>query len=521
MARPFVVPEVAVARAGRHDQVVVADRALHRFSRHRRAATSIASASASSTRTFGGMPEDPADRRRDVAGRQRRGRHLVEQRLEEMVVMPIEQRDAHPFAAQDFRGREPAESAADDHDASGSTLQYTDGERMKTATSTLASEHNVATVCPLDCPDSCSLDVTVQDGRITDDRRLARRTRSRAATSAPRCGAFRSGCTAPIACSIRPSARDRKGWPAFTRVTWDDALGTIAERMRDAREQWGGESILPYSYGGSNGLLTQDTSDATLFRRLGASRLARTVCAAPTGAANLAMYGKMASVVYQDVPEAKAIVLWGANPSASGIHLVPYIREAQRRGARADRDRSAHDAAGQAGRHSSGRPPRHRSAGGARNPPLSVRGRARGHRVPRRAHARARIGCANARCRGRSNARRPKPGIDADRLRAAAEAYAAATPRADPLRLGTGAQPQRRQRVDGHPGAAGGRRKVRRARRRLHDEQLGIVGHHAPWIGAAGAADPHRQHEPARARARRRDRIRRSRCCSSTTTTRR
>ena len=78
--------------------------------------------------------------------------------------------------------------------------------------------------------------------------------------------------------------------------------------MREAREQWGGESILPYSYGGSNGLLTQDTSDATLFRRLGASRLARTVCAAATGAANIAMYGKMASVTYLDFRDARLIV---------------------------------------------------------------------------------------------------------------------------------------------------------------------------------------------------------------------
>ena len=123
-----------------------------------------------------------------------------------------------------------------------------------------------------------------------------------------------------------------KGHGSFTRASWDDALGLIAERLNEARERWGGESILPYWYGGSNGLLTQDTSDATLFRRLGTSRLARTVCAAPTGAANLAMYGKMASVAYEDYPEARLIVLWGINPSVSGIHLVPYIREARRRG---------------------------------------------------------------------------------------------------------------------------------------------------------------------------------------------
>ena len=125
-----------------------------------------------------------------------------------------------------------------------------------------------------------------------------------------------------------------KGRGTFERVSWESALSLIAQKMLEARERWGGEAILPYSYGGSNGLLTQDTSDATLFRRLGASRLARTVCAAPTGAANMGMYGKMASVTYQDYPEARLIVVWGANPSASGIHIVPFIREAQQRGAR-------------------------------------------------------------------------------------------------------------------------------------------------------------------------------------------
>ena len=120
----------------------------------------------------------------------------------------------------------------------------------------------------------------------------------------------------------------------FERVSWDEALNLVADRMREARDTWGAESILPYLYGGSNGLLTQDTGDATLFRRLGASRLARTVCAAPTGAANGALYGKMPSVTYQDYPEARLIIVWGVNPSASGIHMVPYLRDAQRRGAK-------------------------------------------------------------------------------------------------------------------------------------------------------------------------------------------
>jgi anaerobic selenocysteine-containing dehydrogenase len=103
--------------------------------------------------------------------------------------------------------------------------------------------------------------------------------------------------------------------------------------MSDAKARFGAESVLPFYYGGSNGLLTQDTTDARLFRRFGASRLARTVCASTTGAASQGLYGKMPGVAYQDFVHARLIVIWGANPSASGIHLVPYIRQAQRTGA--------------------------------------------------------------------------------------------------------------------------------------------------------------------------------------------
>ena len=194
------------------------------------------------------------------------------------------------------------------------------------------SAHTVATVCPLDCPDSCSLDVTVEKGRVTtiDGSHLNPTTGGYICAKVRRFGDRMYGPDRLLHPLIRKGG---KGLAQFERASWDDALGLVAEKLIAARDRWGGESILPYSYGGSNGLLTQDTSDATLFRRLGASRLARTVCAAPTGAANMGMYGKMPSVTYEDFPEARLIIVWGANPSASGIHLLPYIREAQQRGA--------------------------------------------------------------------------------------------------------------------------------------------------------------------------------------------
>jgi anaerobic selenocysteine-containing dehydrogenase len=124
-----------------------------------------------------------------------------------------------------------------------------------------------------------------------------------------------------------------KGQGVFSRVTWDEALDRIAQKMEHIRDTTGAEAILPFCYGGSNGLLTQDTNDAALFRGFGTSRLARTVCAAPTGAANQALYGKMPGVTYADYVHARLSVLWGVNPAASGIHLVPYLKEARNNGA--------------------------------------------------------------------------------------------------------------------------------------------------------------------------------------------
>jgi anaerobic selenocysteine-containing dehydrogenase len=191
----------------------------------------------------------------------------------------------------------------------------------------------VESACPLDCPDACSLAVTAQHGKIvTIDGGHGNATTSGFICNKVR--GFADRVYSPDRILYPAVRKGSKGEGRFKRLSWEEALELIVQRMRTAKAQFGGESILPYSYGGSNGLLTQDNFDATLWRRFGTSRLARTLCAAPTGAANMALYGKMPSVTYADYPHAKLIVLWGVNPSTSGIHLVPYVREAQTRGAR-------------------------------------------------------------------------------------------------------------------------------------------------------------------------------------------
>ncbi|MEW5980745.1 MAG: molybdopterin-dependent oxidoreductase [Acidobacteriota bacterium] len=193
-------------------------------------------------------------------------------------------------------------------------------------------DHHVTTACPLDCPDSCTLRVDLHEGQVV----ALDGGYDNPATAGFICGKVRRFASRVYGPDrlLQPGVRvGPKGSGEFRWIAWDDALDRAAEALSAARRAWGGESILPYYYGGSNGLLTQDTVDARVFRRLGATRIARTLCASTTGAANQALYGKMPSVTYEDYVHARLIVVWGANPSSSGIHLVPYIRTAQKQGA--------------------------------------------------------------------------------------------------------------------------------------------------------------------------------------------
>src|SRR5918995_4777286 len=133
----------------------------------------------------------------------------------------------------------------------------------------------VRTACPLDCPDSCTVDVTVENGRVIkidggDENPV---TRGFICAKVRRFAERLYGEDRLLYPAIRQGA---KGQGTFVRASWDEAIDEIASRMTDIRERRGAEAILPFCYGGSNGLVRQDTNDATLFRAFGTSRLART-----------------------------------------------------------------------------------------------------------------------------------------------------------------------------------------------------------------------------------------------------
>src|SRR5437763_602424 len=138
-------------------------------------------------------------------------------------------------------------------------------------------------VCALDCPDCCSLLVTVEDGRGTK----LRGDPAHPVTRGFLCGKVAQYLEREYSPQrlLYPQKRvGPKGEGHFERITWDEALDTIAKRLTNIAQEFGPESILPYSYAGTMGILNKGGMDRRFFHRLGASQLDRTICSS-TGAA--------------------------------------------------------------------------------------------------------------------------------------------------------------------------------------------------------------------------------------------
>jgi anaerobic selenocysteine-containing dehydrogenase len=195
-----------------------------------------------------------------------------------------------------------------------------------------ATAHTVQAVCPHDCPDTCALHVTVQEGRVT---RVAGDP-----THPPTHGVL---CTKVSRYTERTYSAERvltplkrvgaKGAGRFEPVGWDEALDDIATRLKAiaARDP---QAILPYSYAGTMGLVQGDGMGARFFHKLGASLLDRTICSTAGGDALVATYGAKIGMQVEQFAHSKLILIWGSNPITSSLHFWTFAQQAKRAGAR-------------------------------------------------------------------------------------------------------------------------------------------------------------------------------------------
>ncbi len=191
----------------------------------------------------------------------------------------------------------------------------------------------VHAVCPHDCYDTCGLSVTVEEDRII---RIA--------------GDASHPITRGFLCFKVNRYQDRlyhadritqplkrvgpKGTAQFKAVAWQDALDEVGATLRTIIEESTGEAILPYSFSGNMGILSEASMDRRFFHAVGASQLDRTICTASASAALRWVYGTQLGPDPETLPQTHMVVLWGTNPMATNVHEIPLLDEARSHGAK-------------------------------------------------------------------------------------------------------------------------------------------------------------------------------------------
>ncbi|AOJ61516.1 molybdopterin oxidoreductase [Burkholderia ubonensis] len=186
-------------------------------------------------------------------------------------------------------------------------------------------------VCPHDCPDTCAMRVTVENGKalkVSGD-----------PDHPPTQGVL---CTKVSRYADRVHHPDRltvplkrigaKGEGRFEPISWTDAFDEIGRRLGEIAKR-APEAIVPYSYAGTMGLVQGEGIAQRFFHKLGASRLERTICAAAGAAGLRYTYGGSLGMHLEYFEESELILIWGANPIASSLHFWTRAQEAKRRGA--------------------------------------------------------------------------------------------------------------------------------------------------------------------------------------------
>lgn len=195
--------------------------------------------------------------------------------------------------------------------------------------------HQVTGACPHDCPDTCSMLTTVQNGIAikVQGNPAHPHTNGALCTKVSR---YPERTYHPERI-LRPMRRvGPKGLCQFEPVSWDFALQDIAARLTTicARGPHAAQAVLPYSYAGTMGLVQGESMAARFFNQLGASQLERTICAAAGGEGLVHTLGGKVGMRVEFFAESRLILIWGSNSIASNLHFWRYVQTAKRNGAK-------------------------------------------------------------------------------------------------------------------------------------------------------------------------------------------
>jgi anaerobic selenocysteine-containing dehydrogenase len=190
-------------------------------------------------------------------------------------------------------------------------------------------------VCTLDCPDTCSLTVSVEAERIVK----VRGSEAMPFTDGVICNKVAQDTAAFVHGPLRllhPLRRSgAKGSGAFEQISWEEALDEIHARTSAVIDRWGPQAVAPLNYAGPHGMLSGDSMSLRFFHRLGASLVyRRSLCGGVRSEAWAGTYGAVPGCPPEFAEHAQLNVVWGNNATVANLHLVRAARRAKRKGGR-------------------------------------------------------------------------------------------------------------------------------------------------------------------------------------------
>ncbi len=194
---------------------------------------------------------------------------------------------------------------------------------------------NKPSVCPLDCPDACSLTAVVENGKLIK----VKGSKANPMTDGVVCGKVSKYYPDFVHGKHRlttPLRRiGKKGSGEFERISWNEAIELCYQGLQKGINEYGSESIMPLNYAGPHGQLAENSMDMRFFYKLGATQLNRPpMCAGVRSLSYESLFGKTLGMPTEQAEYSDLIILWGVNITTSYLHLMKIINKARKKGAK-------------------------------------------------------------------------------------------------------------------------------------------------------------------------------------------